>query len=170
MFMEPMNVISGLPEFIQEIDFMEVGKEIFALSGQGDGSRFMLTDEKKQARQQSQAAPEDPRVVVEQMRQEMKQMEIELRQMQIEQDGTLGQLKIETEKEIAYAKIAADKEIKLTDLYERLGVEKQMMQAKTQLEGQRNQTQRDIAALRSRYDELKTRLQADNLSRGYDTF
>lgn len=169
-FMEPLNVAAGLPEFSQEIDFVEVGKEIFALSGQGDGSRFMLTDEKKQARAEAQGGQEDPKVVVEQMRQQMKQMEIELRQMQIEQEGTLGQLRIETDKEIAYARIAADKEIKLTDLYERLGVDKEVMQAKIQLEAQKNQTQRDIAALRSRYDELKTRLQAENLTRGYDTF
>ena len=169
-FLEPLNAVSGLPEFIQEIDFVEVGKEIFALSGQGDGSRFMLSDEKKKARSDSQGGQDDPRIVVEQMRQQMKQMEFELLQMQIEQDGTLGQLKIETDKEIAYAKIAADKEIKLTDLYGRLGVDKQMLEAKVALEKQRDQTQRDIAALRSRYDELKTRLQAENLTRGYDTF
>lgn len=169
-FLEPLNAAAQFPEFIQEMDFVEIGKEVFALAGQGDGSRFMLNEEKKQERMQAQQGPDDPRIVVEQMRMEAKQIELEVRQLEKEQDAMIAQMRIESEREVSMAKLAAEQEIRLEELYQKLGIEQQSLETKRQLEQARIQTQRDIAALRAKYDALKTRLQSENLARGYDTF
>lgn len=169
-FLRPLIYAKDMPEFMMEMDFLEIGKEVYALAGQGDGSRFMLTDEKKKARAEQQQGQSDPRVEVETMRSQLKQMEMEIRQAEGEQDAILRQMKIEADKEVAMARIAAEQNIKMTELYERLGIEQQSLQLKSQLEQSRIQTQRDIAALRSKYDSLKAQLQAKNLSQGYDTF
>lgn len=169
-FLRPLFYAKDMPEFMMEMDFLEIGKEVYALAGQGDGSRFMLTEEKKKARAEQQQGQSDPRVEVESMRSQLKQMEMEIRQAESEQDAILRQMKIEADKEVAMARIAAEQNIKMTELYERLGIEKESLQLKSQLEQSRIQTQRDIAALRSQYDNLKTQLQAKNLAAGYDTF
>ena len=170
-FLEPLSIVKDFPEFIEKIDFLEVGKEVFALSGQGDGSRFMLTDEKIQERKEAQGeGPEDPRIVVEQMRSEIKQMEMEIRQLEAEQDGILRQMKIESDKEVAMAKIASDQKTTLTALYENLGIKRETEERKSQLEQARIQTQRDIAAIKSKYDNLNTLMRAKNVQRGFDSF
>jgi hypothetical protein len=169
-FLRPLMFAKDMPEFMQKMDFLEIGKEVYALAGQGDGSRFMLTDEKLAERAEQQQGPSDPRIEVENMRSQIKQMELEIRQAETEQDGILRQMKIEADKEVAMARIAAEQNIKMTELYERLGIEKEGLQLKSQLEQSRIQTQRDIAALRSQYDNLKTQLQAKNLTMGFDTF
>lgn len=169
-FLRPLFYAKDMPEFMQEMDFVEIGKEVYALAGQGDGSRFMLTPEKKQKRAEQQQGQTDPRVEIETMRSQLKHLEMEIRQAESEQDAILRQMKIEADKEVAFAKIAADQNIKLTELYERLGIEQQSLQLKSQLEQSRIQTQRDIAALRSQYDNLKATMQAKNLAAGFDTF
>lgn len=170
-FLKPLETVAQFPEFIAELDFQEIGKEVFALSGMGDGSRFMLSPEKRQERAQAagQEAP-DPRIAVEEMRQQGRQMELEMKQMQLEQDGILRQLEIESTKEVAMAKLALDKEIKLNELYSKLGLTRESLAVKAKLEQLRDQTTRDIAALRAKNDALKARLQSDNLAQGYDTF
>lgn len=169
-FLRPLFYAKDLPGFMEKMDFEEIGKEIYALAGQGDGSRFMLTAEKLEKRAQEQGEQQDPRVAVERMRAQLKEMELELRQLEAEQDGILRQMKIEADKEVAMAKIAADQQIKMSELYEKLGIERESLQLKQGLEQARIQTQRDIAALRSQYDNLKTTMQAKNLSMGFDTF
>lgn len=169
-FLRPLLYAKDMPEFMAEMDFLEIGKEIYALAGQGDGSRFMLTEEKKAERSKQQQGQSDPRVEVEGIRAQIKQMELEIRQAEGEQDGILRQMKIEADKEVAMAQIAATQNIKMSELYERLGIERESLALKERLEASRVQTQRDIAALRSKYDALKAQLQAKNLASGYDTF
>lgn len=162
-FLEPLNAVAQFPEFIQEIDFLEVGKEVFALAGQGDGARFMLTEEKKQQRAEAAGEQQDPRILVEQMRAEIKQLALE-------QAGILKQLEIETRKDVEMAKLAAQEKLKLTELYERLGIEREQMNVKAELEAARDKTARDIAALNAKQDRLKAQLKAKNLALGFDTF
>lgn len=170
-FLAPLETVAKLPDFVAEMDWLEVGKEVFAMAGQGDGSRFMLTEEKKAERQKAMGEGEqDPRIAVEQMRQEAKGVELEIKQMEAEQDAILRQMKIESDKEVSMAKMAMDKEMKLTELYEKLGIEQESLQLKARLEQARTQTQRDIAALKAQHENLTTKLQAENLSLGYDTF
>jgi hypothetical protein len=169
-FLEPLGIIKDLPEIGQRINYEEVGKELFALSGQGNAARFVLTDEQVQEKMDGQGEQQDPRVQIEQMRAQLKQMEMEIRQAETEQDGILRQMKIEADKELGMAKIAAEQNIKMSALYEKLGIDRESLQLKAQLEQSKIQTQRDIAALRSQYDNLKTVLQAKNLRLGYDTF
>jgi hypothetical protein len=169
-FLRPLFFAKDMPEFMQKMDFEEIGKEVYALAGMGDGSRFMLSEEKLARRAEQQGQQQDPRVIVESMRAELKQVEMEIRQMEAEQDGILRQMKIEADKEVAMAKIAAEQNIKMTELYERLGMDQQSLQLQAQLEQARIQTQRDIAALRSKYDNLKMALKAQNMKMGYDSF
>lgn len=172
-FLEPLTAAAQFPEFVQELDFFEIGKEVFALAGMGDGSRFMLTDEKKQARAEAmaqQGEQQDPRIAIAEINAQLKQVEHELRQLEIEQDGVLRQMKIESDKEIAFAKIAAEQDLKLTELYERLGIDREREQVRVQLEQMRNQTDRDKAALTSKYNNLRMALKAQNQSMGFDSF
>jgi len=169
-FMRPLAFAKDMPEFMAKMDFLEIGKEIYALAGQGDGSRFMLTPEKEAEMAKQQQGKTDPRVEVETMRSQLRQMEMEIRQMEAEQDGILRQMKIESDKEVAMARIAAEQNIKMTELYEKLGMEREGMQLKAQLEQSRTQAQRDIAALRAKYDNIKATLQARNMASGFDTF
>lgn len=169
-FLEPLGVVKDMPEVGERLNWEEIGKELFALGGQGNAQRFVLTDEEYQAKMEGQSGQQDPRVAVEEMRSQLKQMEMEIRQAETEQDGILRQMKIEADKELGMAKIAADQNIKLSVLYEKLGVDRESLQLKSQLEQSRIQTQRDIAALRSQYDNLKATMQAKNLAAGFDTF
>ena len=68
------------------------------------------------------------------------------------------------------ARLAAEQEIKVAQLYENLGIQRESNALRDKLERSRIQTQRDIAALRAKNEELKARLQAENLSKGFDTF
>jgi hypothetical protein len=169
-FLEPLGVVKDLPEIGARLNWEEIGKELFALGGQGNAQRFVLTDEEMTEKMEGQAEQTDPRVQIEQMRAELKQMEMEIRQAETEQDGILRQMKIEADKELGMARIAADQNIKMSALYEKLGIDRESLQLKAQLEQSRIQTQRDIAALRSQYDNLKATMQAKNLAAGFDTF
>lgn len=105
-FVEPLNVVAQFPEFIQEVDFFEVGKEIFALAGMGDGSRFMLTEEKKQAKAQQQQGQTDPRVQVEEMRGQITQMKEEManqrKQLEVESRERIAMAQIDSTEQIAH--------------------------------------------------------------------
>ena len=104
------------------------------------------------------------------MRSEQKQIENELRQLEAEQDGILRQMKIESDRELGMAKIASAEKMKLTDLYETLGIKRETEDKKNQLEQARIQTQRDIAAVRAKQDQLNVALRSKNMQRGFDSY
>jgi uncharacterized protein YqfB (UPF0267 family) len=162
-FLMPLQAAAQWPEFVAELDMTEVGKEIFALTGQGDGSRFMLTDEKKQARAEAQQGQGDPRVMVEEIRAQLKQAELE-------QEGILKQMEIQSRQEIEMAKIAATQNITLEKLRTQLGLKEQESMTMRELEAMRDRTKRDIAALTNKYQQLRMSLKAENLRLGYDAF
>jgi hypothetical protein len=162
-FLEPLNAAAQFPEFIQRLDFVEIGKEIFSLSGQGDGSRFMLTDEKMAERAEAEGQQQDPRIMIEQMR-------LEIRQLELEQEGILKQMEIQAKQEVEMAKLAVQERLKMTELYEKLGMTQQEMGLKAQLESARDKTARDIAVLTSKYNHLRMSLKAQNMNMGYDSF
>lgn len=173
-FLAPVTQIMQLPEseLAQKIDWEEIGLELFSLSGHGDGRRFMLAEDKLAEKQQAAAEnqPQDPRIVVEQMRTELRKIEIELRGKEIEQDAILRQIEIESRKEVEYAKIAAQREIKTAELYEKLGIQRETEERKAALEQERIRTTREIGALNGRLESLRIQLQNTNLQKGFDTF
>jgi hypothetical protein len=162
--MNPLNIMADLPDMLERTNFEEAAKEIWAAAGHGDGQRFVFTDEQMQQRaeERGEEAP-DPRVVV-------AQINGELRQLEIQQDGILKQMDIQSKREIEFAKLAMTKEIKVEQLYQQLGVKREEMQAMEQLEARRDQTARDIAAVKAKLEQLTQRLQAQNLQQGNDTF
>jgi len=130
-FMMPIQVASQFTEFAQEIDWLEVGKEAFAQAGQGDGSRFMLTDEKKAQRAQAAQGQSDPRVQIEEMRGQIaqmkedgasarKQMEVESReriaQFQGEIDKSVAEFEGQLKKELAEMGYQGDKDLQFDKL------------------------------------------------------
>lgn len=170
-FMKPLEVIGSIEDLRAKIDWDEVGKEVWALAGQGDGERFMLTEEKIAENQEKEPQePPDPRIIVAQINAELKQIEYELMQGRMEQEGIIAQMEIQSKQEIAMTKIAAERDIKLEVLYAEMGIKQQDMGLKLQLEQSKDRTQRDIAALKDRHELIKTKLQAANMAAGFDTF
>lgn len=136
-FLEPLNVAAQFPEFIEEIDFIEVGKEVFSLAGMGDGSRFMLSDEKKKARAEAMQGQEqqDPRIVVEEMRLQMAQMREEMATQR-------EQMKLESKERQVAAQVESDQAIAT------LNSEMQQILAEMRRVGEKDK----------QFDALKTRL------------
>ena len=98
--------------------------------GFGDGERFLLPADQVPQPDPNAQAPTGPDPAVEQVK-------LELQKMKIEGDLQIKQQELTDAKEIAFAKMALEEKIKLSDIYERLG-----------LEDKKVQTTRDVAALR----------------------
>jgi len=162
-FMMPLQAAMNLPEFIQELDMQEIGKEIFALTGQGDGSRFMMSDEKKQARAESQGEEKDPRLMA-------AEMKAQIEQMKLEQQAIIEQMKIQSHQEIEMAKLAAQQSLTVEKLRTQLGIKQQEVNTLQQLESMRDKTKRDIAALTNKYQQLRMALKTRNMEMGFDSF
>ena len=133
-FQGTLTFAAGIPEIGQRLNTEEVGKEIFSLAGFSDSERFFLSEdemqEKMQQAAQAQQPPPDSSLEVANIR---RQTDLEKAQMQSEDDRYEADLDFEA----AMAKIAMEENIKLTDLYERLGIEERKIQ-----------TQRDTTALK----------------------
>ena len=145
-FMLPLNASANLPEFTAELDFVEIGKEMWALAGQGDGSRFMLTPEKKQERAEQQSQQQDPRVQVEQMRGELQQA---LAQFKEEQATAREQMKIQSKERLEAAKFQDNER------------DRQLKMQIAQYEGEMDQVlaeMRYVGEKDKQFDALKVRL------------
>ena len=143
----PINAGAQFPEFAERLDFVALGKELFAIGGLADGERFILDDEKfaekQQAIQASQQGQQDPRLAVEQMRLEYQQQrdaqEMQLKQQELEYEREFNRAKLQSDFESKMAKIASDESKTLEKLYQDLGIAQQ-----------NDKTKREIAALQQR--------------------
>ena len=161
-FMMPLNASANLPDFIQEIDWVEVGKEIFALSGHGDGERFMLSDEKKQARAEAMQGQEqqDPRVVVEEMRMQMAQMRegMTTQREQMKLESKERQVSAQLESEQAIAMLNAELQQILAEMRRVGEKDKQFDALKTRLNEtvMKLVTTKELAGMKATAEQLPT--------------
>ena len=131
-FLEPLNAVSQFPEFAAELDFFEVGKEIFALAGMGDGERFMLDEEKKAAQAESEQAP--PEMQAQQMQMQIRQQELELeaQRLQLEAQKQEWEQQYKTaqlthQQQVDQAELALKHDMTLAQLQSKLGIDEQKM-------------------------------------------
>lgn len=125
--------VMELPGMIERVKSTEIADEIFGSVGFRDANRFFMNDEEYAQHQEEMGPPPPPPEI------EVKMRELDVR----EADNTMRDerevVKMQQEVELNYAKLAADQGVRLEELYKRLD-----------LELQRDQTLRDIAALRER--------------------
>lgn len=122
-----------LPGMVERVKSSAIADEIFGSVGFRDANRFFMTDEEYAQHQEEMGPPPPPPDI------EVKMRELDVR----EADNTMRDerevVKMQQEVDLSYAKLASERGIKLEELYKRLD-----------LEAQRDQTVRDIAALRER--------------------
>lgn len=108
---------ASLPEMAQRLKSSEVADEIYGALGYKDASRFFRTDEEQQQFIEENPPAEDPEI-------ELKKMELQknVEDNQMRHEREL--MKLEMEAQTRFAKIALDRNMKLSELYQKLGVEK----------------------------------------------
>lgn len=137
--------VAGLPGMAERLDGDEIAKEIFGKSGYRDGQRFFKPAEEMQ--QQQPAV--DPVAMA----------KVEIEKQRLEFDMQFKQLELQMKREMELAKIAAQNEMKMSELYEKLGLEREKLATTRQIEG-----------TRLSIEQAEKALQASNLQAGYDTF
>lgn len=115
-----LNSVLNLPSSLDRLKPDQVESEIFGALGYKNGSRFFMTMEEYQKKQSEspQQPPEDPKVTVEKMRLEAAAKENQQR-MQLEQ------YRIDKDYEARMAELAAKEKITMTQLYERIGLDRE---------------------------------------------
>lgn len=180
-FLGPLRAAAELPEFIGELDFEEVGKEIFALAGMGDGERFMLDDERKQQRAEKQAGQMPPEMQIKQMEIQLRQQQMELeaqqwqhkmqldsQKQQFEQEYKLAELQTRQEKD--RQELAIKYDMTMAQLEAKLGMESQKLELKARETAEKLQTERDkvAATITERQNDRAAR--RENMAQGFDSY
>jgi hypothetical protein len=137
-----LSAAAAIPQVAARLNAEELGKEIFALGGFSDASRFFMSEEQfQQMMAQQQQGPQDNSLQVAQVRADATVRAAEIAAGVRERGDQL-------DFDEAMAKIAAETNIKLEDLYAKMGIEQEKLQ-----------TQRDITAAKegSRHREMNLR-------------
>jgi hypothetical protein len=149
--MLPLNAAANMPDVAQKVDWDEVVKELFANAGYGDGSRFLLSPEQLQAKQQNQQPPSDPKADAMKAKleadQQIAQMQLQLAQAKMQGEMQLEQYKMQMDQELQQAKAAHEKEMLMIKLQLEDKQHQNEMALNSQIEGAKLQTQRDTTAL-----------------------
>lgn len=118
-----------LPGMAGRMKATEVADEIYGALGYKDSSRFFRTDEEQTEHTQQNPPKEDPEIAI-------KKMEVKQRGEDNKMRHQREVMKLELEAETRFAKIALEKNIKMSDMMQRLGIERM-----------RDRTQRQSKAL-----------------------
>jgi len=178
-FLQPLQAASKFPEFLKEIDPQEVGKEIFALAGQGDGERFMLTEEKKSQRAEGQQMPPEMQIKMQELK--LRQAEMEFNQQKWQHEAELKAQKQQWEQEYKAAELQTKQErdrqelalkqgLTLAQLEAKLGMESQRMEVKMQETAAKLQNQRDLEAAKLTDSQNERQARRDNQEMGFDSY
>ena len=108
---------ASLPGMAMRMKSSEVADEIYGSLGYKDASRFFRDDEEQQTYIKENPPKEDPEVA-------LKKMEAENRAKDNEMRHQREIMRLELDAEIGFAKLALDRDMKLSDLYQRLGLER----------------------------------------------
>lgn len=180
-FLEPLSAVAQLPEFLQELDFMEIGKEVFALAGMGDGERFMLDEEKKAQRAEQQQGQMDPQTQVKMQELQLKQAELQFKQQQWQAEQQMSMQRQQFEQEYKMAELQTRQEkdrqelalkegITIAQLEAKLGMESQKLELKARETAAKLQTERDkvAATITERQNDRAAR--RENMQLGFDSY
>lgn len=123
--------VMGIPGLAERVKPMEVANEIFGSLGYKNAKRFFRDDQEQQAYVE-ETGPQIPPEIQAQMR------ELDLKEKESTERHERETMNIQLDFEAEMAKVAANNDLTLTQLYEKLGVERL-----------RIQTQRDIEAMKN---------------------
>lgn len=178
-FLQPLQAAAELPDFLSELDFTEIGKEVFALSGQGDGERFMLTDEKKAERAQSQEPPPELQFKMQEMELRQAELQFEVQKWQAEEQRKAQEQqfeqeykasKLQSDQEIARQKLAYQEGITIAQLEAKLGMESQKLELKMQETTAKIQNERDKTAATVMERQNDRQARRANMKMGFDSY
>lgn len=178
-FMQPIQAASALPEFMGELDFSEIGKEVFALAGMGDGERFMLTPEKKEERSQSQQMPPELEIKMQELQLRQAEMEFRQQKWQAEEQRKVQQqqwdqqykaAQLQSDQEIARQELATKYNMTMAQLEAKLGFDSQKLEMEMQKTMAQLQNQRDVEAARLSDSQNDRAARRDNQSMGFDSY
>ena len=119
-----------LPKMAEKLKSDEAANEIFGSLGYRDASRFFMTDQQLQEKMQAEGDQTPPDV-------KLKQEEFAIRKEDNQLRHQRELMKLDMEARLGFARLALEKEIKLSELYDRLGIEQM-----------KDKTIRDTTALR----------------------
>jgi hypothetical protein len=134
-FQTIVGSVAAIPELAQRLNPEEIGKEIFSLGGFSDSTRFFRSEEEMQAlmEQAAQMQPQDNSLQVAQLKAEASLQET---QIKAQADMQIAQLKASIDSEAnmqdyeaKMAKIVTEANTKLKDLYEKMNIERDKLQA-----------------------------------------
>jgi len=122
--------------------------------GQPDPEQQAAMQAQQQAEQQAQAQQEAA-MQAEQMKQQQLQADLQVKQAEIQ----MQYAKMEVEKDMAMMRLAAERDLKIEDI-----------RAKFQMHTDKNQTQRDMAAVKAKTTAQDLQLKQQNLNNNFDTY
>jgi hypothetical protein len=115
------------PDKLDKLKGPELVEEIMGLAGYKNGKRFFENLEEDPNAEPPQPPPE--------MQIEMQKLGMMKEKQDIE--AQLAQMKMMVDRELGFAQLASNEKIKLSELYERLGMEKEKMSVSNMLESQK---------------------------------
>lgn len=108
---------ASLPGMAQRMKSSELADEIYGSLGYKDASRFFRDDEEQQTYIKENPPKEDPEI-------QLKKMELEKNKEDNAMRHQREVMRLEMDAELGFAKLALDRDLKLSDLYQRLGLER----------------------------------------------
>lgn len=143
---------ANIPEIAQRMNPEEIGKEIFALGGFSDTTRFMMSEEELKEKAEAQQGQPDPSMQVAQIK---AQADMQVAQVKAETDQQIAQMRAQidqykTDKQYEFdvMELLEQQDAKLTELYAKMGVDREKIQS-----------DRDVTAVKegSRMQEMRLR-------------
>jgi hypothetical protein len=146
--MTPINTVMQFPEFAARLKLEEVAKELFAITGLGDGERFVMSEEEfaeLQEQMMGQEPPVDP--------------SIQVAQINAEARLAAEQIESEVRERVEMARLAQSQGLKMEELYTKLGIEQQ-----------KDRTKREQIALESQIRRHVELAKYRNQKMGFDSY
>ena len=191
-FLQPLQAAAQFPEMLAELDTIEIGKELFALSGQGDGDRFIMDEEKKKERAEQQGEQTDPQTQVKMAELKLKQTQMEFeqqkwqaeKQAKAQKDQADIQLrsqkqqfdqqhqsaKLQSDQEISRQELALKQGLTLKELETKLGLESEKLELEAQQTAAQLQTTRDTKAAELVDKQNERAARERNRKDGWDSY
>jgi hypothetical protein len=180
-FMQPLQAASQFPDMLAEFDTLEIGKELFALSGQGDGERFMLDEEKKKERAEQQGDQTPPEIQVKMAEMELRKAELQFEQQSWQADQELKtqaqrfdqqfqSAKLQSDQELARQEMALKQGLTMAQLEAKLGLDSQKLELEAQKTAAGLQSQRDIKAAELVDKQNERAARQKNQDMGFDSY
>ncbi|MGM0783893.1 MAG: portal protein [Pseudomonadota bacterium] len=178
-FLQPLQAAAKFPELLKDIDSEEVGKEIFALAGQGDGERFMLTEEKRKERADSQEMPPELQIKMKEL--QLREQELQLKTQQWQHEAQLEQqnqqweqqykaAELQTRQERDRQELALKQGLTMAQLEQKLELESRKLELDMQKTSAQLQNQRDLEAAKLTDSQNERQARRTNQSMGFDSY